>query len=95
MSCTSFILQVNNSRYIMCSGATEGEIKFDTYVGLKPISLSSCFFFSHHSYTDLQDELYYILGLYLCRDPFSLFRAESLIFLGLHTVCFSRCKPCW
>ena len=25
----------------------------------------------------------------------SLFRAESIICLGLHTVCFPRCKPCW
>ena len=33
-------LQVNNSRYIMCSGATEGEMKCDTYVG-KRVSFSA------------------------------------------------------
>ena len=33
------ILQVNNARYIMCSGTTNGEMKLDTYVG-KPVSLN-------------------------------------------------------
>ena len=45
----------------MCSRATEGEMKLDTYVG-KRYSL-----FRHHydSYTDLGDKLYYVSGLYL------------------------------
>ena len=48
----------------MCSGATEGEMKLDTYVG-KPVSYTSCFIFGHRSYTDLREKLYYISGLYL------------------------------
>ena len=48
----------------MCSGATDGEMKLDTYMG-KLVSLTTCFFFSHRSDTDLRDKLYYIVGLYL------------------------------
>ena len=48
----------------MCSGATDGEMKLDTYVG-KRVSLSTCFVFGHRSYTDLRGKLYYIVGLYL------------------------------
>ena len=72
---------------------TEGEIKVDKYVG-KGVSLSSCFFFGHRSFTDLRDKLYYVSGLYLALF-LSLSRAESVIFIGLHTVRFSRCNPCW
>ena len=56
---------------IMCSGATEGEMKLDTYVG-KCVSLSSCFFFGQSSYTDLRDKLNYVSELYLV-----LFKAFS------------------
>ena len=38
----------------MCSGATDGEMKLDTYVG-KRVSLSTCLVFGHRSYTDLGD----------------------------------------
>ena len=48
------------------------------------------FRFGYRSYTDLRDKLYYISGAPLC-----LFRAVTVIFLGLHTVRFSRWKPCW
>ena len=74
----------------MCSVATDGEMKLSTYVG-KGVSLSPCFVVSHRSYTYLRDKLYYVSGLYLSRAPLCLFRAVSVIFLGLHTVRFSRC----
>ena len=45
----------------MCSGATDGEMKLDKYVG-KRVSLSTCFFFGHRLYTDLRDKLYYVSG---------------------------------
>ena len=48
----------------MCSEATEGEMKLDTYVG-KRVSHNFCFIFGHPSYTDLRDKLYYVSGLYL------------------------------
>ena len=43
----------------------------------------NCTLFGYCSYTDLRDKLYYISGAPLC-----LFRAVTVIFLGLHTVHF-------
>ena len=55
----------------MCSGATEGEMKLDTYVG-KRISLCYCSFFSHRSYTDLRDKNCIMYQDYISRS-FKLF----------------------
>ena len=60
---TKCFLQGNNT----CSGATEGEMKLNIYVG-KRISFSSCFFFGHRSYTDFRDKPYYLSGIIL-RSP--------------------------
>ena len=63
-----------------------------TYV-VKCISLISCFFFDHRSYTDLRDKLYYVTKI-ISHAPLSLFWTESVIFLGLHTVRLSSRFKC-
>ena len=93
VTCSNF-WYIISSHYVQ-RGHRRGN-EMDTYVG-KPVSLSSCFFFCHHSYTDLGDKLYSITCMYQDYNLRSVRPFPS-------TVCniswsshrtFFPFKPCW
>ena len=82
------LLQVDNSHYIISSHVQRGHRRRNVWENVFHLVLVSF----HMMISEINCVMYqdYILRSF---KPL-YFRAKSLIFLGLHTVRFSRCKPC-